>query len=216
MSIGNLATAVFVNYGTPAHLAMTDRTTLAAWFYNGTTGVTFGRWGYSPYKSYAMGFSGGKPVFFVSGDGSTTISAAGPAALPSGWVFAAGVYDGATASLYVKNALVAQVAAPASLYQTPGPFLVGGLTIDGVPTGNATSVVSDIRVFGRALSPMEIAELAIVGPKAQIVDDLRLRTGLITRVRYDHSPYANHGVLTGSPAAFSDPQTPYAAPQVSA
>jgi len=82
------------------------------------------------------------------------------------WHHIAASFDGAVTRVYLDGALVAQTSEDVPSVAANGTFVIGG-SLPGLPFeplsfsgSSASSAISDIRVYARALSPSEILDLS--------------------------------------------------------
>lgn len=81
-------------------------------------------------------------------------------ARPLSWAYLTGVYDGAarTLRLYL-NGQLAQEVAVSSPWDATGAVRIGGGKLQGVQTNPWKGWIDEVRVYDRALSPAEVADL---------------------------------------------------------
>lgn len=112
----------------------------------------------------------GKPGMIVSGDGSTstgvrTVSVLFTDAVSTGWVHLAYVYIGASNSKIYLNGeekavtVLAGGAPPASVYDNPVPFMIGGEFDSGAIISALSGGIGGNSFWNRALSGAEIVSL---------------------------------------------------------
>jgi len=155
----------------PSIDAITDHITVSAWVdLEGTINAT-DQWatalsrqtGTSLDQHYhiSLHMDGRPALFLITVSGYALIF--GNDAAPKGtWTHLAGVYDGATARLYVNGAEVASQALTGAFAADATPVILGGNGNDasGVPTELFPGRIDELMLYARALSPTEIGQLA--------------------------------------------------------
>jgi Concanavalin A-like lectin/glucanases superfamily len=112
---------------------------------------------------FYVGFNGTKPSFGINTASGGNQQTGGGNAAVGRWVHLAGVYDGATITLYVDGVAEASLTKRGAIKVSSRPILVGG----GANTANALTAsetlagrVDDVRLYTRALDANEIQTLA--------------------------------------------------------
>ena len=98
----------------------------------------------------------GQLEFLLAGVTGGTLVTTPPSA--GVWHHIAATYDGSLISLYFDGQLVAQQPASGPLAITTDPLAIGDKPSGGVPTSFA-GVIDDVRIYGSALTPAQIAQL---------------------------------------------------------
>ena len=105
------------------------------------------------------------------------------------WVHVAGTYDGDRMALYFDGVEVASLAATGPVPVTTNPLYIGTKTASSGAQNHLNGTLDQVRLYGRALSPAEVAELALEGNTVSIAaSDATARkgtgdTGLFTVTR---------------------------------
>jgi hypothetical protein len=73
------------------------------------------------------------------------------------WVHVAGTFDGSRVSCYLNGKFVGDFAHDAPIQYADCPLLIGNAGSGGYPR---TGDIDDVYIFGRALTPVEISDLA--------------------------------------------------------
>jgi hypothetical protein len=142
----------------------------------------------------------------VDADGWTAVRAVGTSVPVLGvWTQLTGVYDSESGSirLYVNGVLEGQ-ASGARVFAAAGPFSIGRGRNVGTPSGYWPGSVYDVRVWNRALSDAEAADIADPGSQANSVRDTAghwlFDEGNGT-VAFDSSAYYNDLTISLDPSA---------------
>jgi hypothetical protein len=87
---------------------------------------------------------------------------------PQIWTHVAGVYDGATAKIYVDGVEVCSTGASGTIVPSPDPLEIGARSDNAGYrfVGN----IDQVRIWGRVLSPAELADLAALGAPTDYTD----------------------------------------------
>lgn len=93
--------------------------------------------------------------------GSAGFGVAGPAVVDSKWRHIAATFDGTSQRLYVDGVQVAEAPATFATTASSNSALVIGDAVPGAPSAAYSGSIGDLRIYNRALSPNEIAELAL-------------------------------------------------------
>ena len=157
---------------TPSIDAIVDAVTVSAWV-NQEGGIgspdNFGtalsrQIGTTEDQYYHLSlFFDGRPTLFITTGPGSYVSPGAPDPVPQNtWVHVAGTYDGATVRLYVNGAEVANQPLTGRFAHDRTPVILGGNGNDasGVPTELFPGRIDELMLFGRALGPDEIAQLA--------------------------------------------------------
>jgi hypothetical protein len=210
MSVGSFSTGNYLNFGDRPQYNIAGPLSISAWLYVGSTGSNspiLSKWNNAGKMSYFLTLMSGNATFYISQDGTNIYNASsGFYPSVSKWVNVMGIYTGS--SIYVSVSGVqsgASVSVPSSIYTSNTPLLLGTRLSAGVANGYFSGSVSDVRMYNRALSLEEQAYVANMQYNDNLVDGLVLRTAFNTSVGRDHSQYANHATVVGSPVAYSDP-----------
>lgn len=118
--------------------------------------------GTSQDQHYHLSLLLGRPTLFITTDAGYVAPGA-PDSIPRDtWVHLAGVYDGATARLYVNGAEVASEPQTGRFVPDTTPVILGGNGNDAsnVPTELFPGRIDELMLFSRALSAEEIRKLA--------------------------------------------------------
>jgi hypothetical protein len=154
----------------PSIDAITDHITLSVWVnLEGTINAT-DMWGTALSRQTGTGtdqhyhiaiYMDGRPSLFLITVSGYVILKAPTAAPKDTWIHIAGVYDGATARLYVDGAEVASEALTGAFAADTTPVILGGNGNDasGVPTELFPGRIDELMLYARALSATEIGQL---------------------------------------------------------
>lgn len=167
------------------------------------------------YSLFGMRGSNSPPSFQIWDSDNTAHSVAGGSALPlNSWQHVVGTYDGATMSVYINGALSNNasssftIATPASYNLSIGSM--GAFPANYVLDGS----VDDVRIYNRALSPAEIANLYNDSSTSRITKINTSSSGvsnglvgwwtfdgsdLTSTTVADRSGQGNNGTLNGGP-----------------
>jgi hypothetical protein len=150
----------YVDIGTPADItALTEALTLTAWIRPADTsrGDFIAQWG-TGQRHFALvyAFSGTAARFYVSTTGSNLYSSGDSAGLTAGtWWFVCGVFDKVNVSVWVNGVRESYTALSTSLYgSSTTPVTIGKSSLDAYK-----GHIDDVRVYNRALSPIELYTL---------------------------------------------------------
>ena len=146
--------------GSPS-LSPTSAVSFCAWIAHESKGT--GNGGYVVKKgvylvngTYVIGFPdapGSSAWVTLSGDSAQIVSSSQEPVLNQ-WSHVAGVYDGASLSIYVNGELVTSKAASGMLQQNSYPLYLGGDYNN--PASYFKGKIDDVRIYNRALSTQEI------------------------------------------------------------
>jgi hypothetical protein len=164
----------YVDIGNPSDLRITGSLTITAWV-NGTSyagdNVVLSKWAAAGNRSYDLRISvtdcGAADVeFLLSDDGSSPETLCGTTAIGTGgWHFIAAVYDPSTPAMkiYVDGALngTNTVNPPLSLYNGTQNVNMGRKSD---ASGYFNGALDDVRIYNRALSASEIAQIYNYNP----------------------------------------------------
>jgi len=90
--------------------------------------------------------------------GLTNITTAEPTV--NTWTHVAGTWDGATMRLYINGSQVTSAAVAGAIATTTDALYIGTKTPGSVATDCFNGLIDDLRIYGRALSAAEVADLA--------------------------------------------------------
>ena len=135
----------------------TDGVTVSAWIdatdWAGNRRIV--QKGYSDTQ-YRLLAENGLLTFDVANVGGVTAALPGVGA----WHQVVGVYTGSLLAIYVDGVLVAAAAAQGAMATTTDPLVIGAKNVDALFAGDCFSgSIDDMRVYGRGLSPAEVAAL---------------------------------------------------------
>ena len=154
--------------------------TIAVWVKSTTTGAQ--RFvskadGVDANATYWMlGESDGRLRFQLNAGGTTTTLTA-PAALPvNAWYHAAATYDGSGMRVYLDGVEVAWAAKEGAIATSSAVPVAIGRSPDGAAGTHLAGSIDDVRVYGRALTPGEIAELKGSAPVPNQAPSVSLTT----------------------------------------
>ena len=120
---------------------------------------------------FHLSFYYGQPRFGLNtANGGNQYVGAGTAPLGE-WVHLAGVYDGATIKLYVNGVERASMVKTGAIRSSVRPVLVGGNANTADPlaaTQYLAGRIDEVRLYTRALTPTEVAELANPGTPPEV------------------------------------------------
>lgn len=136
--------------------------TISAWFfYTGTDGAIFSRTtSQMIWNTWQLEvFNAGTGAFTTTDTGGTHDKLEGPPLALNTWTHLAGVWDGATKSLYV-NGVLAQAKPWTSVLTDAQPLTIGYDINAGADQLHVTGGIDELRLYDRPLSAAEIAELA--------------------------------------------------------
>jgi hypothetical protein len=183
-----------------ASLDVTDAITLAAWIRPGRIGTQYlvKKATQGGTDGYELSLSGSGLPFVrfnqsTSGndyrvDGLTTYPTDGTT-----WMHLAATYDGSTIRIYVDGQEENTAAATFQIATNALDLAIGAQSDGASPLQGA---MDDVRVYSRALSAPEIADLAVMDP---LVGSWQMEENGGT-VLADSSAYGNDGTLSGDPA----------------
>ena len=153
---------------------LTNTLTVSCWIYQTATSsmssgssnsnpfiVSFGR----DYEHYGFNLrsASGVPTFFIGGGATGNISVSSGVNVLNGWHMVTGVWDGATAKIYIDGVLKASKACAGVDYtHAGGAFVVGKMSYGHTSTTTYfpfPGKISDVRVYATALSDSDILEL---------------------------------------------------------
>jgi len=150
--------------------AIVDRVTVCAWVYQRdmiTAADKFGtalsrQIGTTENQHYHLSLFLGRPNLFITTDTAYMMPMTSDSVPRDTWVHLAGVYDGATARLYVNGAEVASAPLTGRFARDTTPVILGGNGNDasGVPTELFPGRIDELMLYARALSAAEIGQLA--------------------------------------------------------
>jgi hypothetical protein len=153
---------------TPAIDGVTTELTIAAWVFldakpTDKDGILSRQVSGSAAEHYYLFLDDGRPRFYLRTDGDG-IGLSHEQQLPrERWVHVAATYDGEAARIFVGGREVARVRKPIKWMATRSPVVLGGNA-----NGAAASIderldgrLDEVRLYGRALSADELAELAV-------------------------------------------------------
>ncbi len=133
-----------------------------------------------------------------SGLHSTTVLSTGT------WYHIVGTYDGVTKKIYINGALEASTALTGNITTNTRSVQIGSYDSSGTPTAFLTGAIDEVRVYNRALSAEEVANLyrltAPTGTDTGLVGYWSMNGQDTTATTaYDRSGAANSGTLTNGP-----------------
>ena len=154
----------FVDVGNPSAIKTLANITVSAWIRPQSTArqdyIT--QWGVGGTRHFNLisGITAGKFDFFVSINGTASPSAGASITSinPGTWYHVVGTYDGANIRLYVNGVQESITAQTGDLLTTSSANLLFGKGSDAT-SGIITGSIDDVRVYNRALSAADIAEL---------------------------------------------------------
>jgi glucose/arabinose dehydrogenase len=147
----------------------TRELTVAAWVRRPSTATGWGivasrQHGTTNHDQFFLGFKDGSPRFGIHTPTTAMLPKIGTGSTPlNQWVHLAGVYDGATLTLYVNGVVRQSAAKTGDISASTRPVLVGGNSngIDPLAANeNLAGEIDEVRLYSRALSASEIAALA--------------------------------------------------------
>lgn len=118
--------------------------------------------GTTPNQHYHLSLLQGRPNLFITTETGYKMPIADDAVPRDTWVHLAGVYDGATARLYVNGAEVASAPLTGRFAPDTTPVILGGNgnNDSGVPTELFPGRIDELMLYARALGADEIGQLA--------------------------------------------------------
>ncbi len=153
---------------------LTNTLTVSCWIYQTATSsmssgssnsnpfiVSFGR----DYEHYGFNLrsASGVPTFFIGGGATGNISVSSGVNVLNGWHMVTGVWDGATAKIYIDGVLKASKACTGVDYtHATGSLVVGKMSYGHTSTTSYfpfPGKISDVRVYATALSDADVLQL---------------------------------------------------------
>ena len=207
----------YVSVADDSVLDVAGNTTISFWFKRstifGTIQYLIGKGGNNEYSPYSIGFGTDNKLNFLqtssAGTGwATLILNAGSAVIDTNWHFVVVRNNGIVAEIYLDNVLIGTDATPAiTLWNNSAVVSIGCETrpSNGVAGRFFNGLIDDPRIYSRALSATEIAQM-YNSTKDGYLGNIKMSTGLVgywkmddnldtTAVR-DYSGKNNNGVFT--------------------
>ncbi|MCX6924663.1 MAG: hypothetical protein NT154_15830, partial [Verrucomicrobia bacterium] len=132
--------------------------------------------GVAPWESYCLDFYDGTYRFFVRNTAGLVTSAIAPGIMPNNqWQHVAVAYDPGVgqSSMYVDGMLVGAAMTADALFSGLDPLDIGARQGGGNYQYYWTGLLDDVRVYGRAITPLEVRALTYSG----IPPELTIATG---------------------------------------
>lgn len=120
------------------------------------------------------------------------------------WRHYAATYDGLVARLYINGAQVGSYTETGSITDTTHQFFIGRYSGGGYFVNGS---IDDVRIYDRALSQAEIAQLTDSYDANISISDLQKQLvgrWMFDGNAYDSTPYSRHGSLSGQTALTAD------------
>jgi hypothetical protein len=134
--------------------------TVALWVNMSTVSVRqdiLARWGPATQRQFLLlaGLTAGKLAFFISSNGTSTVSANSATTVAAGvWMHVVGTFDNTTIRLYINGVADGTASAAALNVVSTYPAYVGRSN-----DARAACAVDDVRVYNRPLTPQEVRAL---------------------------------------------------------
>jgi hypothetical protein len=153
---GNFST--YISIPDSPSLDITNNVTVSVWIQTGGGGYTgpdiVGKYNY--FLGLSDTSSSPKFEFGIQPSTGVVFSPSFPLN-PNNWVFATGTYDGQLIDIYINGILAGQLAASGTIGNKHEPLGIGENLDDG--SDYVLGSISDVRIYNRALSSNEVAQL---------------------------------------------------------
>lgn len=143
-------------------LTFTDKITVCAWVYTGTTSgnhTAVGKLGSLTTKEFWLAFNTGQASFLLSTDGSNQngFQQSSNTMSTNTWYLLTGTYDGTNVKLYINDSLIGTTPMTGNIYSGSSHLNIGNIGDYNVDfwSGN----IDEVGIWSRALSLTEISQL---------------------------------------------------------